>query len=303
MRFSMRRFLRILAWLIGGGAGVLALALLVIYGVSGSKLKRTYEVAVRPEPSQATASMIARGHHLAISRGCADCHGADMGGHMVIDSVPMGKIYAPNLTRGQGGVVANFKAEDWLRAIRHGVGPDGRALFLMPSKEYAHFSTDDMGALVAYLRTLAPVDRATKPVEVGPVARLLLLTGTIRLSADVIDHANLAPATVIPGVTADYGRYLAVGCTGCHGTDFHGGKIAEGPPDWPPAADLRPSAGAPTANWTEADFFKALRTGRRPDGTELSPVMPRSFGSLSDMELKALWTYLRSLKPEPVKQS
>jgi cytochrome c553 len=303
MKFPMRRFIKVLAWVIVGLVGVVALALVGIYSVSGAKLKRTYHVVVQPEPVQATAAMITKGHHLAVSRGCADCHGADMGGHMVIDSPPMGKIYAPNLTRGQGGVVANFKDEDWLRAIRHGVGPDGRALFLMPSKEYAHFSTDDMGALVAYLKTLAPVDRANKPVEVGPVARLLLLTGTIKLSADVIDHPHLVPSAAIPGVTVDYGRYLAAGCTGCHGTDFHGGKIAEGPPDWPPAADLRPIAGAPTVGWTEADFIKALRTGHRPDGAELSPVMPRSFGNLSDMEMKALWTYLRSLKVEPVKQS
>ena len=147
MKFPMRRFIKVLAWVIVGLVGVVALALVGIYRVSGAKLKRTYHIVVQPEPVQATAAMITKGHHLAVSRGCADCHGVDMGGHMVIDSPPMGKIYAPNLTRGQGGVVANFKDEDWLRAIRHGVGPDGRALFLMPSKEYAHFSTDDMGAL------------------------------------------------------------------------------------------------------------------------------------------------------------
>lgn len=216
---------------------------------------------------------------------------------MVIDNPAMGQVYAPNLTPGAGSVVKGFKAVDWVRAIRHGIATTGRPLFLMPSEDYSHLTSEDMADLLAYVESLPPVNRESKPVSLGPVARLLLVTGKIQLPADIIDHAKVRPAEVEPGVTVAYGRYLAVGCMGCHRPDFSGGKIAAGPPDWPPAADLRPMAGKPTAQWTEADFIRAIRTGHRPDGSELSPVMPRSFGQMNDVELQALWTYLRSLDP------
>ena len=115
----------------------------------------------------------------------------------------------------------------------------------------------------------------------------------------MIDHANVKPAVVTPAVTVDYGRYIAVGCTGCHGDNFSGGKIKIGPPDWPPAANLTPHADGRLAKWTEEDFIRALRTAKRPDGTELNPVMPRAFAALDDVELKAIWMYLKTLPAAP----
>jgi mono/diheme cytochrome c family protein len=169
----------------------------------------------------------------------------------------------------------------------------------MPSAEYSHLGDDDLGALIAYLKSVPPVDRDRVPLEVGPVARVLMLAGKLKLAAQEIDHANLQPASVQPGATVEYGRYLAVGCTGCHGPNFSGGKIDIGPPDWPHAANLTPHADGRLAKWTEDDFLKVLRTARRPDGSEVNPVMPRNFGQMDDMELKAIWLYLRTLPPVP----
>src|SRR5690606_1051994 len=85
-----------------------------------------------------------RGAHLYATRGCADCHGGDLGGAKVVDEPPVGRLYGPNLTKGQGGVVADYRDEDWVRAIRHGVNPQGRPLVLMPSMEYSEFSEQDL---------------------------------------------------------------------------------------------------------------------------------------------------------------
>jgi cytochrome c553 len=93
----------------------------------------------------------------------------------------------------------------------------------------------------------------------------------------------------------EYGRYVANGCIGCHGTNFSGGKIPVGPPDWPPAANLTPHADGRLTKWTDADFIQTLRTARRPDGSELNPVMPRLFGQMDDVELKAIWAFLQTL--------
>jgi mono/diheme cytochrome c family protein len=224
-----------------------------------------------------------------------DCHGRDLGGTKVIEDGAMGRVHGPNLTTGRGGLPASFRDEDWVKAIRHGVATDGRGLFLMPSMEYSRFTEADLGDLLAYIKSVPPVDRERVPLSIGPVARALMVAGKIKMAADEIDHAGLRPDVVTPGITVEYGRYIAAGCVGCHGANFSGGKIDIGPPDWPPAANLTPHAAGRLAKWGEADFLAALRTGHRPDGTEISPVMPRTFGQMNDTELKALWAYLRTL--------
>lgn len=298
MRNFVRRAFQVL--------GVLAfLALFAFVAVSWSarnRLHRTFQVKVASVAIPTAAEAVAQGRHLAATRGCYDCHGEDLGGLIVIDDFAMGRVSAPNLTRGPGGLPATYSDTDWIRAIRHGIARDGHPLFLMPSTDYAPFSEEDLGALIAYLKSVPPVNRASGPVQPGPVARLLLLLGKIQLSAEVIDHEHLQPAKVTPGLTVEYGRYVANTCTGCHGPNFSGGRIASGPPDWPPAANLTPHAEGRLAKWTEADFLNLLRTGKRPDGTAVSEVMPRAFGQLYEVEQKSLWLFLKSLPPAPTGQ-
>lgn len=291
----MRRLLKILGYILFGLVLLLGSALGVVYTASHRKLQQTYQLTVQPVPIPTGADAIARGEHIAKTRGCVDCHGIDLAGAKVIDDPAMGRLYGSNLTCGRGGLPAQTTDDDLVRAIRHGVARDGHGLFLMPSTDYARFTDSDMGDLIAYLKSVPPVDRDSVPISVGPVARALLLAGKIQLSADVIDHARLRPDVVEPGATVAYGRYLAAGCTGCHGPDLAGGKIDIGPPDWPPARNLTPAGDV--GQWTEADFFKALRTHVRPDGTKLSEVMPAAFGQMNDTELKALWAYLQSRTP------
>lgn len=124
-----------------------------------------------------------------------------------------------------------------------------------------------------------------------------MVAGKLPLAAEQIDQVAFKPEVVRPGVTVAYGRYLAVGCTGCHGANFSGGKIQVGPPDWPPPANLTPAGGL--ARWTEKELFAALRTAKRPDGRELSIVMPRAFSQVTDDELMAIWLYLKTVAPAP----
>lgn len=294
----MRTFLKFAGWLIAGLLVLVAGAVAVVYGKSEARLKRAYTVDVPAIQVPTDAAAIARGRHIAATRGCADCHGPDLGGAKVIDDPAMGRIHGPNLTRGRGGLPASYTSADFVRAIRHGVAADGHGLFLMPSTDYARFTENDMADLIAYVKSVPPVDRESVPLTIGPVARALMVAGKIRLSAEVINHATVRPDVVVPGVTVEYGRYLAVGCTGCHGPRFAGGKIDVGPPDWPPAANLTPHPSGHLAQWSEADFIRALRTARRPDGSALNPVMPRASGQLDDTELKAIWAFLRTLPPE-----
>ena len=291
----MKRVFKFLGYLLGAVLLLAVIAVAAVYVLSARKLGRSYEVAVKTVAMPTDADAVLRGRHIAETRGCVDCHGQDFGGAKVIDDPAVGLMWGSNLTAGRGSRTAGFTDADWVRAIRHGVSKERRGLVLMPSLEYAHFSDADLGALIAYLKTVPKVDRDSVPVKVGPVARALMLAGEIKIAAEHIDHAGLRPPVVTPGITVDYGRYLAVGCTGCHGEQFAGGRIAGAPPDWPLSRNLTPAGDL--ARWTEADFLKVLETGVRPDGKQLSPVMPLAFGKMNDVEKKALWTYLKTLPP------
>ena len=293
MKKPLKVFTRSLAALVV----VVGLIAGVVYWGSESKLHRHFELVVSPAPMATDVGAIERGRHIAITRGCLHCHGEDLAGGTVVNNAMIGKICGPNLTRGLGGLPEGFGNEDWVRAIRHGVGPDGRPLVIMPAAEFTHLSEDDFGALLAFLLAAPKVDRATVPVHLGPVGRALVLTGKLPLAADLIDHATVRPSQVIPGITVDYGQYLAANCMGCHGPNLSGGKIHGAPPEWPPASNLTPISDGPLVHWSEADFIATLRNHRRPNGVELNEAMPRTFGQLTDDELKALWVYLRTLPP------
>lgn len=291
------KVLKILGYGIAALVVVTAAAATTAYFVSNSHVSRTYVVNVRPVAIPTEAGALERGAHIARTRGCVDCHGLDLAGAKVIEDGAMGRLHGPNITPGRGSRTASFKDDDWVRAIRHGVGPDKRGLFLMPSEEYSTLSDEDLGNLIAYLKTVSPVDRQSVPLELGPVSRALLATGKMKIAAEVIDHPNVRPQHVAKAPTVEYGRYLANGCVGCHGPNFSGGKIAIGPPSWPAARNLTPHESGSMAKYTETDFIRVLRESRRPDGTVVDPVMPRAFGGMDDVELKALFAFFKSLPP------
>ncbi|HEX7241608.1 MAG TPA: c-type cytochrome [Longimicrobiaceae bacterium] len=297
----MKKAIRRTGTVLGGLVVVLALALAAVYGVSEARLRRKYDVRPAAVTIPVGAEAVRQGERLAAVRGCTDCHGPGLRGQMVIDEAPVARLAATNLTRGSGGVAAGYTDADWVRAIRHGVAPDGRALLLMPSHEFNPLGDGDLGALIAYIRSLPPTDNRLPAVSVGPVGRALFLAGQIPLvPAELIDHAAPRGTPPSPAATAEYGAYLATGCTGCHGPGFSGGKVPGGPPEWGPASNLTPDPATGLGRWTEQDFVRALREGKRPDGKAISTVMPwKSLARMTDDEVRALWLYLRTVPEKP----
>lgn len=294
----MQRVLKYLMIGVGGLVAVVLLAGAGLYTWSNGELAATVPLPNHEFTAPSDAASVARGEHLvrALAK-CVDCHMADLGGGTVIDDPAFAVLYAPNLTTGRGGMLADYSDAALERAIRHGIARDGRRLMIMPSNEYQHLSDEDVGAIVAYLRTVAPVDREPVTTKVGPIARALYFKGDLPLFATVgIVHAEESVPSVPIDSTVEYGKYLGdIGCAGCHGATYGGGKIPGTPPDWPPPANLTPGG---IGHYTFADFQKALREGVRPDGSPINPFMPVAATKLmSEVEFVALWKYLRSLEP------
>jgi mono/diheme cytochrome c family protein len=289
---------KVLKWIgivLGSLIGLLALALVVLFVVGGAKANKKYEIPVETVYIPTDAEAIQRGEHIATIYICTSCHTENLSGELYFAVPGMLSIPTPNLTAGAGGIGSFYTGEDWVRAIRHGVGHDGRALFIMPSNTFYYLSDEDLGTLIAYLKSVPPVDNVLLERRIELLGRLMMAVGLFPpLAVDRIDHTAPPPAVPEPGVTVAYGQYLSRICTECHGANLNGAPF--GPPGQEvPTPNLTP--GGELAAWSEEDFFTTLRTGLTPSGRKLNEEqMPwKAFGQMTDEELHAVWLYLRSL--------
>jgi mono/diheme cytochrome c family protein len=240
-----------------------------------------------------------RGAHLVTTRiGCTGCHGADLSGSVLIDVPVVGYYAAPNLTPGEGSVTKGFTAHEWDMAVRHGVRHNGRSSS-MPCNELVNLSDHELSDIAAYVTHVPPVNKSLSPPRMGPVFSFLVATDPKMLAAYGIDHAAAHAAEPPPAaVTPEFGKHISLVCTGCHGPQFSGGKVA-GDPNMPLVANLTPD---PTGikDWSEADFVNSIRTGKRPDGTAINVAMPwKTYAQMDDIELKAIYAYLRTVPARP----
>jgi mono/diheme cytochrome c family protein len=239
------------------------------------------------------SASIAKGKHLVDIKGCRDCHGEDLGGKVFNDDVLIGTLVGPNLTKGKGGVVADYPIANWLKAIRHGLDSDNYPLMVMPSLETSKMSKQDLQNMISYLKTLPAVDNCLPESELGIMIKTMVHLDQIPLiPAEQIDHKSGLIDSVDVSSVSEYGKYLSVMCSGCHHENMKGGEPMA--PGLPPVPDLTSTGAA--GRWTQEQFNTALRRGKRPDGTMLDPNMPVQMTKhYSDAELNALYNYLRTL--------
>jgi mono/diheme cytochrome c family protein len=303
---------------VGLVVGILLVVAVCVYAwasyAAGKKLSKTYATHTVDFPvpfvvggqkarnagsgDRARVDALERGRHLVTARyGCGECHGSNFGGGVMIDNAAIGRVLGPNLTSGKGSVTVGYTPADWDRIVRHGIRLNGTPA-LMPSQDFQEMTDQELSDIVLFLRSQPPVDNEVAQLKLGPVGKMLIATGKLPLSADLIPrdkpHAVSPPQ---PKATVEFGRHLAATCTGCHQSDLSGGTIVGGDPSWPPAANLTPGP-AGIGDWSLADFTRALREGKRPDGSALRQPMANVATytrKMTETELEALWSYLRSV--------
>jgi cytochrome c553 len=211
-------------------------------------------------------------------------------------------VTAPNLTPDPETGAGSWTDDQLARAIREGIGHDGRTLFpIMPYTRYRNMSDEDLASIVVFLRSVPPIRNPLPTSNVPfPLSRLI----------------NSAPQPVDGPVTPDLatpekrGRYiteLAV-CADCHtpaddkgnvvaGMDFAGGRTMKYG-DWPSVASANITPGVNgIPYYTEDLFVEAIRTGK-VRSRALNGMMPtRYFRNFTDQDLKDVFAYLKSLKP------
>ena len=264
-----------------------------------------------------TPERLARGRYIVEHEAaCADCHSphdwtthdspipAGMEGagedFSILVGLP-GRVVAPNLTPDPETGSGNWSDDALARAIREGIGHDGRTLFpLMPYEHYRHMPDEDLASVIVFLRSLPPVRHPLPATEIiFPVKYL------IRSAPQPITDPVPAPDISDPVKRGEFLMNMG-GCRDCHtpmdkGTplpnmDLAGGQIFEGPWGKVASSNLTTDpSGIPY--YDEALFLQAMRTGyvkARP----LNQIMPwGSYGGMTDDDLKAIFAYLKTIKP------
>jgi mono/diheme cytochrome c family protein len=259
-----------------------------------------------------TAGLVERGQYIVRSVAvCGSCHTPDhksdgplVGGAEFRDW-RLGRIRASNLTGDSATGLGAWSEAEIVRAIRNGQRRDGRLLAPVMPYEWFHGMSDrDAFAVARYLKTLAPVPH---PVKQRP--NLFFKIGRSLFLGPKRGTSMTAPRRA---ATAEYGAYLSQHlalCADCH-TPTSGlrskpdrGRLFAGqsdpPKDFPAKpSNLTPDSATGIATWTEEDFLRTLRTGVNPRGDSLHPFMPwRQVGRMSDEDLRAIYRYLRTVRP------
>ena len=262
-----------------------------------------------------TPERLARGRYLVSGLvGCETCHspkdwkthgapnlpGMELAGQVFpIPGLP-GTIVASNLTPDSETGAAGWSDDEIARAVREGIGHDGRTIFpIMPYPAYRTISDEDMASIVVYLRSIAPVRNPLPPTRVDFPVKYLIRTVPQPLTSAVSGPSPQASP-------AERGKYLVtVGC-GCHvavdqkgpilGLEYGGGEHLEGPWGDVTSANITPDPSG-ISYYDEATFMQVMRTGY-VKARKLSSIMPfGEFANLTDDDLKAIFAYLRTLPP------
>ena len=292
----MKRALRIVAIVLGSLIGIVLLAGILLYLMGNARLNKVYDFPASNIALPPDAASIEYGKHRAEIL-CQGCHGEDLSGiENWFSAGPLGTIDSANLTAGEGGVGVGFTTEDFVRAIRHGIGRDGKPIFMTAVPSTAHLSDEDLGAIIAYLKTVPPVDHQLQGEQFTPLAKILLAAGLLgKLPVETVSH-DVQVTAPERAATAEYGEYLVNtnDCRICHGPELNGGPF----PD-PTITKISPNLtpGGELGFWSEEDYINVMRTGVTPSGYQLdSEFMPwPSYSLFYDEELKAIWLYLQSL--------
>jgi mono/diheme cytochrome c family protein len=218
----------------------------------------------------------------------------------VLQGLP-GRIVAPNLTPDLETGAGKWSDDALSRAIREGIGHDGRALFrMMPYEHFRRLPDEDVASIVVYLRSLTPVRNPLPETHLAFPVKYLMRAVPQPLAGPV-PKPDLSDAV-------KRGAFLVnvAACADCHtpekngqplpGMEFGGGRLLEGAWGRVASANITQDAsGIPY--YDESQFVATLRTGY-VGARRLNQIMPwATFRNMTDTDLKATYAYLKTLPP------
>lgn len=283
--------MRWLLWVVGAVLAVTAAVPAWVWFASEAHLTSFPDPPAFATPIPTDAASIEHGRHLALTRGCVSCHSSK--GEM-LDGDPFhplpggGYAIAPNLP----ALARQYSPAIIERAVRHGIGVDGKALYSMPSYGFVRLTDADMAALIAFLRSKPVIDHPVGKSNLGPKLRWDIATG--KDAAVPAFTGKIAPLTFRgdPDPAVRRGEYIAMtACTECHGFSLRGDNPFDPPGEGPPDLLI-------AASYDKADFVTLMRTGKGAGNRELglmSIVARRHFTHFTDQDIDDLHAFFAAL--------
>lgn len=259
------------------------------------------------------ATAVERGAYILAAAGCVECHtekkGVALAGGRALKT-PFGTFYSPNITPDPEHGIGKWKAADFERALREGVGPDGTHYFpAFPYPSFTGMTDQDIADLFAYLKTIPPSSKANKPHDISfPFNIRMLMVGWNAL------YLKTGPFKPDPKLSPQLNRgtYLvrALGhCGECHTPRNALGALDwdmplagnENGPEGGAVPNLTPDKETGIGKWAPIDITYLLENGQKPDGDEvgsgMSAVVRTSTSKLTAADRAAIAAYLKSLPP------
>ncbi len=201
----------------------------------------------------------------------------------MLDEPMIGRIVAPDLTTA----VRKYTDSELVGAIRNGVRPGGRSMMVMPAEAFVLLTDEDLGRIIAFLKSLPAVEGPGPSLSLGPLGRIGVTIGQFKPVAELI--AETVPPPEATSEDGKFGRYLArTTCTPCHGTSLRG----DSNPDFTsPSLQL-------VAAYSPESFAQLMRAGVALGGRNLGTMSPWARQHLShftDLEIAALYSYLHTM--------
>jgi len=280
----MKRLLRWIGIALGSVVGLGVVAYAVVYVLSERVLRHTYTIPTVAITIPTDPTSIIEGRRLATFRGCLGaCHGKQAEGTVMFDQPMIGRVVAPNLT----AAVRKYSDAELVGIIRNGVRPGGRSMMIMPAEAFVLLTDEDVGRIIAFLKSLPAVEGPGPGGSLGPLGRIGLAVGQFKPVAELI--AETVPPPEATSDEATHGRYLArTTCAACHGTSLGGASN----PDF-----TSPSLQVVAAYSPEA-FTKLMREGVALGGRNLKTMSPwarQLLSQFTDSEIAALYSYLHTM--------
>ena len=232
------------------------------------------------------AALREHGKRLTWVLGCRGCHGPDLQGTFFTKDEPQyGPLYASNLTVE----LPEYSDAQLDGIIRHGVHPERKTVWGMPSELFQHLSDPDFKALVADLRTLKPSGKKLPPPQFSKLDKEEIKAGEYEPAIKLVPE-RAAELPVDLGPKYALGRYITeVTCAECHGPELEGKKPPQ--PGMPP--DLVVVGGYSRAEF-ETLITKGIPVGGRKLREMMSGVAQRRFTHMTQHERDALYAYLKA---------
>jgi mono/diheme cytochrome c family protein len=267
--------------------------------------------------AQSNNELVAKGQYIfAIAGGCA-CHtepkGAAHAGARAFP-IPFGTVYSTNITQDQETGLGTWTDQQIHDAMVKGIRKDGsRILPVMPYEKYSGMAQQDLKAMIAYMRTLKPVKKATPPLKSWmPSVRSVGTRVYLQLFAGFSASPVQAPDSGI-----QRGRYLVdhvALCGDCHtprnfigapkqslymaGATEKNGPLGEAVPN------ITPDKETGIGDWRRQDIAELLLTGGKPDGDNVQGLMaeiiqgtPHGYKDMKKDDALTIADYLKSITP------